>query len=76
MTSEGLTKVVNTNGTFYLVNDGLGSVGAGLDASGTLTSTQLFVPYGTTRYSSGDHTTRFFGASLCQRLDVPRDIGA
>lgn len=42
------------NGTFtYLASDGLGSANVALNASGNATSSVLYAPYGSARYSSG-----------------------
>jgi RHS repeat-associated protein len=48
------------NGTFsYLASDGLGSANATLSASGSVTASQLFAPYGSLRYSSGSMPTDY-----------------
>jgi RHS repeat-associated protein len=44
---------VGTGAVTYLATDGLGSVSAALDGSGNVTATQLFGPYGQTRYTTG-----------------------
>jgi hypothetical protein len=44
---------VGTGAVTYLATDGLGSVSAALDGSGTVTAAQLFGPYGQVRYTSG-----------------------
>jgi RHS repeat-associated protein len=41
----------------YLVADGLGSITEALDTSGNVQASQLYVPYGGTRYSSGTMPT-------------------
>lgn len=46
------------NGTLsYLASDLLGSTSAALDGAGNVTASQLFAPYGTSRYSSGTMPT-------------------
>jgi RHS repeat-associated protein len=56
----GVTAAVAVNGALsYLVRDGLGSVVAALDSSGNVTATQLYLPYGDTRYSSGSLPTSY-----------------
>ncbi|HEX8730342.1 MAG TPA: hypothetical protein VF739_17060 [Ktedonobacterales bacterium] len=50
----GVGTALNVGGTLsYLVSDGLNSVTAALSATGSVTSTQLYAPYGGVRYSSG-----------------------
>ena len=43
----------------YLYGDELGSVSAVADASGSLVSTTLYEPWGTTRYENGDDITEY-----------------
>src|SRR6185312_8291778 len=48
------------NGTFsYLASDLLGSATVALDTSGTPTASQLYAPYGSTRYSNGTMPTDY-----------------
>jgi RHS repeat-associated protein len=55
---EGLPQGVRVGTTLsYLVRDGLGSVSAALDGSGSVTATALYAPYGQVRYSTGTMPT-------------------
>ena len=67
--AAGVVKVTNVNGTLsYLASDGLGSVSAALSASGTVTATQLFLPYGGARYTYGSVMPTTYGFTG-QRVD-------
>ncbi len=56
----GVTAAVSVNGSIsYLVQDGLGSVVAALDATGNVTANQLYLPYGGVRYQSGALPTSY-----------------
>jgi hypothetical protein len=49
---------VGTNGPLsYLASDGQGTVATSLDSAGNVTSSQLYTPYGNSRYSSGSSPT-------------------
>jgi RHS repeat-associated protein len=48
---------VGTGAVTSLATDGLGSVSAALDGSGTVTAAQLYGPYGQTRYTTGTMPT-------------------
>jgi RHS repeat-associated protein len=48
------------NGSFnYLASDGLGSANTSLDSKGNMTSSVLYAPYGSTRYSNGAMPTAY-----------------
>jgi RHS repeat-associated protein len=56
----GLRVATALNGTFsYLASDALGSTAVALNASGGVTASQLFGPYGGLRYSSGGMPTDY-----------------
>ncbi len=56
--AAGMTTAVSVNGTLsYLVHDTLGSVAMAVDNSGTVTASQLYDPYGATRYATGTMPT-------------------
>jgi len=64
----GPVTAVKVNGVFsYLVQDSLKSVSIALNASGSVTATALYAPYGAVRYSSGTMPTSF--GYTDQRLD-------
>ncbi len=56
----GPATVERVGGTYsYLAADSLGSVSVALSSAGSVAASQLFAPYGATRYSSGAMPTSF-----------------
>ena len=57
---KGLPLAVNVGGTIsYLASDSLHSVSEAFNSSGTVTAQQLYLPFGSARYSNGTLPTRY-----------------